>query len=919
MQLRRKRGSVSNQKIISTKHRLALVGVVWAALVATTAAQGGESTYPEQVHRLVVERLGRLRGSSSGTWGEWSPWTPCSRSCGRGVSIQARECLMAPGRQRTRSRRATDEASADRSRRAAAPDIDDDDDDKSRGKESGNRCVGLYKRFQLCNTQSCGERYTDFRRQQCEAFNNTPFVRRFYTWEPYYDSLESCALNCRAVGLSFYATLNQTVIDGTPCGGHGQEKLCVEGRCMEIGCDGVLGSGKAWDVCGVCGGDNSTCRVISGIYPRARLPYGYNVIATLPPGATNISIEQVKPSTNYLALRRQNGDFFVNGNWAINESGDYSAAGTIFTYKKPDRYQGDKVMAAGPLTEPVDIMLFYQTTNPGIKYEYRLPMSSPSRSRRPLVRPGAPQVPLSSDNPLNPRVPGGPAARTPPSGPVNDAMSSNSHSNAIYGRRWQEKQEEAEKEKKKKRKEKGLERKTNKKDDEMEKRRKEERRKEKRRKRRYEWKAVGFTSCTKTCGGGSHTTRVVCVKRRKGSEVPDRYCAGQDLPARQTVRCNLKPCPAMWMPEAWGPCSVTCGLGVQRRKFSCQQEVSPAVLVSVSEAACTKPPTLPEAQVCDQGPCNKAPSWEAGEWGYCSTQCGMGSRSRTITCVGSSGPLLDHYCSQVPEPKPVSEEPCDMGSCAVNTWFFSEWETKCSEECGHGIQRRSVYCSGDVLDNRVTETSCDPTKRPEDTRVCHEDKGCGGKWFAGPWSECSAECGPGKQTRAVVCVVWSRGQWKVAASVGNCKEDLRPETSRECAQASCAPRWYMSQWSECSASCDGGVQQREVRCMDPDQEPSPDCTQVSRPMTQQPCNTHSCHEAQADQSARNTSGNESSSAEDVAETATVPVEKTQDSLERKGPGACMDRMKNCHLVYKARLCRLKYYNKLCCQTCSQHQ
>lgn len=32
--------------------------------------------------------------------------------------------------------------------------------------------------------------------------------------------------------------------------------------------------------------------------------------------------------------------------------------------------------------------------------------------------------------------------------------------------------------------------------------------------------------------------------------------------------------------------------------------------------------------------------------------------------------------------------------------------------------------------------------------------------------------------------------------------------------------------------------------------------------------------------------------------------------------ACIDRIKNCHLVFRARLCRLKYYNKLCCRTCS---
>merc|ERR1711962_801119 len=129
------------------------------------------------------------------------------------------------------------------------------------------------------------------------------------------------------------------------------------------------------------------------------MPYGYNLIATLPPGATNITIEQVQPSSNYLSLRSKTGDFFINGNWGVNVSGDYPAAGTVFIYQRPQHFQGDRVQAVGPLQEPVDIMLFYQSNNPGIKYEYRLPMTGShsnsgsssvwgnNRQQRPPIRP----------------------------------------------------------------------------------------------------------------------------------------------------------------------------------------------------------------------------------------------------------------------------------------------------------------------------------------------------------------------------------------------------------------------------------------------------------------------------------------------------------------------------------------------------
>lgn len=60
----------------------------------------------------------------------------------------------------------------------------------------------------------------------------------------YFPAPNSCALNCRAVGERFYATLEPTVMDGTPCdapnlrgrGGISMERnderwLCVAGQC----------------------------------------------------------------------------------------------------------------------------------------------------------------------------------------------------------------------------------------------------------------------------------------------------------------------------------------------------------------------------------------------------------------------------------------------------------------------------------------------------------------------------------------------------------------------------------------------------------------------------------------------------------------------------------------------------------------
>lgn len=937
------------------------------SFICTTAAQ--QHTYPEEVHRMVIERLQQRERGRGGTWGEWSTWTPCSRSCGGGVSIQSRECLMNNRRTRLRNRRRTSMS-------------------YSRG---GSKCVGLYRRFQLCNTQSCGPGYVDFRREQCASFNKTPFNRRFYTWEPYYDIPDSCALNCRAVGLSFYATLNRTVIDGTKCGLPDANRICVAGRCMAVGCDGVLGSGMELDSCGTCGGDNSSCRVIAGVFSNPKMPYGYNMIATLPRGAANITIQHVKPSANYLALRHQGGEFFLNGNWVANISGHYYSSGTVFTYQRSDLFTGDKVTAMGPLLTPVDVILFYQSVNPGIKYEYRLPMTPTPSQRRLGVMPSTPQRSRVSDNPLNPLVPGGPASRTPPSGPVNDARSLGS--NSIPSSSWWEEQQEEEKKKKRK-------------EARGKKRNRKGKTRGKSRRKRYEWKVAGFSSCSETCGGGSQTTRVVCIKRKRGNEVPTRFCRDLPQPAEETVRCNLRPCPPSWMPEDWGPCSVTCGLGVQTRSLSCQMRLSPDQYVAQPEGACLSPSSIPQAQVCELPACNAAPAWEEGTWGACSAQCGLGNRHREVTCKTAQGAVADHLCDA--RSKPSNQELCDMGSCATDTWFFSAWEDRCSEDCGEGVQRRRVHCSGDALDNQVKETSCDPDQRPATTRTCTSDRGCGGKWFTGPWGECNAECGEGRRFRAVVCVVF-QGRWRVTHDLTRCKGHLRPDSSEECTRT-CSQQWYTSEWSQCSASCASGMQRREVKCLNGQLEPALGCTAATKPDTRQPCNTQPCHKVQeqADESANSsrseppqqtapslpgdTSADHRPAGNDDSQAGWRPPPQSLEAASteftsregHKGPGregqknhdeedsfssidesseeeeekeleesvedfssrsasrrrarptvspyrpgrpwrpgmptvSCMDRMKNCHLVFKARLCRLKYYNKLCCETCTKNQ
>ena len=56
------------------------------------------------------------------------------------------------------------------------------------------------------------------------------------------------------------------VVDGTPCDvGDGTSRICVQGECLPVGCDNMLGSEMEEDKCRVCGGDGSNCNTVTGL------------------------------------------------------------------------------------------------------------------------------------------------------------------------------------------------------------------------------------------------------------------------------------------------------------------------------------------------------------------------------------------------------------------------------------------------------------------------------------------------------------------------------------------------------------------------------------------------------------------------------------------------------------------------------
>ncbi|XP_066491971.1 thrombospondin type-1 domain-containing protein 4 isoform X1 [Tiliqua scincoides] len=702
-------------------------------------------------------------------------------------------------------------------------------------------CTGAYKQYKLCNTNACPENRS-IREVQCASYNNKPFMGRFYDWEPFVEvkGSQKCELNCRAVGYRFYVRQAEKVIDGTPCDQNGTS-ICVSGQCKSIGCDDFLGSDKVVDKCGICGGDNTACKVISGVFKHTLTNLGYHKIVEIPEGATKINITEMSKSNNYLALRSRSGRSIINGNWAIDRPGRYEGGGTMFTYKRPNEISstaGESFLADGPTNEVLDVYMIHQQPNPGIHYEYIIPGPNVISPQVPLHRrPGEPfngQLDVTEtvnyeEEDLR-RETGTHMGQPVGTFPVIQPGRFPSHQPDNQVPAGQPP----------------------------------------RRTREHNWKQIGMTECTTTCGKGSQYPIFRCVNRNTHEEVSESYCDVSTKPTPEEEACNIFPCPAFWDIGEWSECSKTCGLGMQHRQVLCRQIYANRTL-TVQQHRChhlEKPETTSTCQlkICSE--------WQIRtEWTSCSVPCGVGQRTRDVKCVSNLGDVVDNEeCNMKLQPNDI--ENCDMGPCA-KSWFLTEWSDRCSADCGSGVRTRSVVCMTNHISSLPLE-GCGHNRPPE-TTPC--DNGpCLGKaeWFAGSWSQCSVECGSGAQQREVICIRKTEDGFDMLNPY-ECSFLERPPSQQTCYLKPCGAKWFSTEWSTCSKTCEGGFRVREVRCLSDDMMPSIQCDAQLKPEEKEQCNPQDC----------------------------IP------EIDEN----CKDKYYNCNVVVQARLCVYTYYKTACCASC----
>ncbi|KAG7315026.1 hypothetical protein KOW79_021114 [Hemibagrus wyckioides] len=593
-----------------------------------------------------------------GQWSGWSNWSDCSRSCGGGVMYQERSC------------------------------------NSPRPQHSGRFCQGSSRLYQLCNTGACPRDAASFRAQQCAEYNSKPFRGWFYKWKPYtkVEDEDICKLYCIAEDFDFFFAMSSKVKDGTPCSDLTPD-VCIDGVCEVVGCDQVLGSGAALDVCGVCKGDNSTCRLFSGHYNLQHQANEYYPVVTVPAGARSVRVQELEISSSYLAVRGQKrGSYFLTSDWTVDWPGKFNFAGTTFVYRRSTN-QPESLYTPGPTNQTLVFEILVQGKNPGVMWEYTLPLQEKKHTYTWRV--------IRSDcsaSCAGGRVSVKAVCVQDEQVQVNSSLCDPHSRPALASQLCNTQPCPA------------------------------------------SWSVSRWSACSVSCGAGQQSRTIRCLRKvmyqREELSLPST--CPSPVPAH-TQPCNTHSCPPEWGTGSWSPCSKTCGRGVRTRSVFCHS-VSPLSGASVLHDSLCELQLKPKSQescVMSRCPKNERLQWITTNWGECSVSCGGGVRNRELHCAerDSNGGFTEfpiRRCRNLRKPHTDLKQACNKAQCPdlqphlpppglgrasgamTLGWYSSPWQ-QCTVSCGGGVQTRSVQC----LRHGRPSSGCLTHLRSVSSRACN--------------------------------------------------------------------------------------------------------------------------------------------------------------------------------------------------------
>uniref|UniRef100_A0A8C1F168 ADAM metallopeptidase with thrombospondin type 1 motif, 13 n=2 Tax=Cyprinus carpio TaxID=7962 RepID=A0A8C1F168_CYPCA len=671
-----------------------------------------------------------------GSWSSWSEFSPCSRTCGGGITYRRRQC------------------------------------NNPRPAFGGTVCKGQDTEAELCNRQSCESTQLEFMSQQCSATDQkllsvSPDSSSVYTWIPavgYSSGDAQCKLMCRSREQDFMVSRGSQFIDGTRCEAahtapRGSISACLGGKCQLFGCDGVMHSGKVADVCGVCGGNGSTCKFISNTYSE------YVTFLSLPLNASQVHVINTKPVFTHLAVLL-NDKYVVSGDGSPGLSITYPSplekSPLIYNlYLTPDHLpQTEELTISGPVTDKIHIQVFRKygqeygdLTTPNISYQY---YSSEAVSAERAAKgrwstvisvcsvtcgTGNTKISQHCVDVLTLERLEDELCRSSPQAP--DQLQPCFQTDCPPS-----------------------------------------------------WEVGEFGPCSAPCGVGEQGRSVTCVQKQGTVkvELPDSDCALDSKP-QTTETCNPQICPARWQVSEPGECSAVCGPGEAQRTVSCvrSHHGSDSELQKIFniQQIHTDSHVMPRSRMLP------VYVWSP-VIGQCSKTCGNGSQQVWFSCVDHQSRLEvpEFLCDRTSKPE-MYTQPCSPSKCPA-TWRYMQGP--CSASCGGGVAKRVLYCSQRMegadrnRDLVVGESACQSVTRPSEVVECNTEA-CPARWQAGQQGDCSVSCGMGVAVRSVRCVQYEGGIERVVEE-DRCDPGIKPPITAPCFTQVCSFHWDVHEWSE---------------------------------------------------------------------------------------------------------------------------
>ncbi|XP_035895635.1 A disintegrin and metalloproteinase with thrombospondin motifs 9 isoform X4 [Anopheles stephensi] len=772
----------------------------------------------------------------NGGWSAWSSFDTCSRTCGGGVQKRTREC------------------------------------DSPKPKNGGKFCTGLRLEYRACNTHACPNSRYNFREEQCHEWDgqnfDVPTLEPNVRWIPKYGApvADQCKLMCRAQDKSLYFMLREKVIDGTPCTfPEDSFDMCINGQCRKAGCDYVLNSDAKLDQCGVCKGDNSTCRAVNGLLYLGKQNSVHKVSADnsmefhIPDGATNINIIHTGYTKDacFLSLMSGNEIIFNDPKHPTAHSSKHRLfAGVRLEYTVHGTQERITSTYGRPLREKLTVRIVRKPNNDKnfngqVDYKYMVPIHPfgntlsnaiySKHENEPYHHPHH-SVQHSSHHSTNSVKRHQHTVSSPPESPYRwertqwmecdqqctgrrrrtsiclntDTQQEVSPENCHHSVKPQDMYESCNTECK------------------------------------FTWKQ-GRTECSNPCGDGYKQVEYLCVRlypqlERKEEYVDEAMCSGILKPiSNRDTPCKGSCKNATWNYSSWNKCS--CSDGTQNRTATCLSDANGFRIddeyceakerktvvrpCDTEEQECAKwvtgelTPQMPNTQYSsylnDVHPNqsmkngNYQPNTESGsspvlrgQWrtysySNCSAECKGGFKKRLVRCMSETGQALEErYC---PHPKPPTQINCANFRCP--TWTFGQW-SKCNHECKRS---RQVLCQ----DHRgKASDQCSTEMKPPDVETC-----CNFKWRITCSGTCDAE---GRRRHHKICKrifpksIDNPHPYKTGRKVdpkycAGLKEPTESKKQKKCNKP-CSTYWKTSPWSKCSVGCGTGRTVRNVTCTD---------------------------------------------------------------------------------------------------------